>query len=74
MASQSVETVQYNALVALVSHLVSLECGVPVQHFTDGFRTNHEARRPVFFSFRMFSDVSSKQKMMMSRTNIVRSC
>ena len=33
--------VQYNALV---SHLVSMERRVPVQHFFDGFRTSHEAQ------------------------------
>jgi pyruvate/2-oxoacid:ferredoxin oxidoreductase alpha subunit len=32
--------VQYNALL---SHLVSMERRVPVQHFFDGFRTSHEA-------------------------------
>lgn len=41
LASESVEMVQYNALVA---HLVSMERRVPVQHFFDGFRTSHEAR------------------------------
>jgi pyruvate/2-oxoacid:ferredoxin oxidoreductase alpha subunit len=40
LASESVEMVQYNALVA---HLVSMERRVPVQHFFDGFRTSHEA-------------------------------
>ena len=40
LASESVEMVQYNALV---SHLVSMERRVPVQHFFDGFRTSHEA-------------------------------
>ena len=41
LASESVEMVQYNALVA---HLVSMERRVPVQHFFDGFRTSHEVR------------------------------
>lgn len=41
LASESVEMVQYNALV---SHLVSMERRVPVQHFFDGFRTSHEVR------------------------------
>ncbi|CAK9099419.1 unnamed protein product [Durusdinium trenchii] len=43
LASESVEMVQYNALVA---HLVSMERRVPVQHFFDGFRTSHEDTRP----------------------------
>jgi pyruvate/2-oxoacid:ferredoxin oxidoreductase alpha subunit len=40
LASESVEMVQYNALV---SPLVSMERRVTVQHFFDGFRTSHEA-------------------------------
>ena len=42
LASESVEMVQYNALV---SHLVSMERRVPVQHFFDGFRTSHEVNK-----------------------------
>lgn len=42
LASESVEMVQYNALVA---HLVSMERRVPVQHFFDGFRTSHEVNK-----------------------------
>eukprot|EP00928_Gymnodinium_smaydae_P030133 TRINITY_DN2247_c0_g1_i2.p1 TRINITY_DN2247_c0_g1~~TRINITY_DN2247_c0_g1_i2.p1 ORF type:complete len:1896 (+),score=381.74 TRINITY_DN2247_c0_g1_i2:84-5690(+) len=42
LASESVEMVQYNALIA---HLVSMECRVPVQHFFDGFRTSHEVNK-----------------------------
>lgn len=45
LASESVEMVQYNALVA---HLVSMERRVPVQHFFDGFRTSHEVGLPCF--------------------------
>eukprot|EP00930_Biecheleria_cincta_P027746 TRINITY_DN19429_c0_g2_i1.p1 TRINITY_DN19429_c0_g2~~TRINITY_DN19429_c0_g2_i1.p1 ORF type:complete len:1904 (+),score=358.79 TRINITY_DN19429_c0_g2_i1:352-5712(+) len=42
LASESVEMVQHNALVA---HLVSMERRIPVQHFFDGFRTSHEVNK-----------------------------
>eukprot|EP00405_Crypthecodinium_cohnii_P031449 CAMPEP_0206519954 /NCGR_PEP_ID=MMETSP0324_2-20121206/65490_1 /ASSEMBLY_ACC=CAM_ASM_000836 /TAXON_ID=2866 /ORGANISM="Crypthecodinium cohnii, Strain Seligo" /LENGTH=883 /DNA_ID=CAMNT_0054013617 /DNA_START=34 /DNA_END=2681 /DNA_ORIENTATION=+ len=38
-ASETVEMIQYHALI---SHLVTMECRVPIQHFFDGFRTSHE--------------------------------
>eukprot|EP00933_Yihiella_yeosuensis_P073880 TRINITY_DN8266_c1_g3_i1.p1 TRINITY_DN8266_c1_g3~~TRINITY_DN8266_c1_g3_i1.p1 ORF type:complete len:1881 (-),score=449.35 TRINITY_DN8266_c1_g3_i1:199-5841(-) len=42
LASESVEQCQYNAMLA---HLVSMECRIPVQHFFDGFRTSHEVNK-----------------------------
>ena len=42
LASESVEMAQVNAIV---SHLVSMERRVPVQHFFDGFRTSHEVNK-----------------------------
>ncbi|CAE7360615.1 unnamed protein product, partial [Symbiodinium pilosum] len=42
LASESVEMAQVNGLV---SHLVSMERRVPVQHFFDGFRTSHEVNK-----------------------------
>ncbi|CAJ1376806.1 unnamed protein product [Effrenium voratum] len=42
LASESVEMAQVNALV---SHLVTMERRVPVQHFFDGFRTSHEVNK-----------------------------
>ncbi|CAE8721954.1 unnamed protein product [Polarella glacialis] len=48
LASESVEMVQYNALLA---HLVSMERRVPVQHFFDGFRTSHEVNKVNLISY-----------------------
>mmetsp|Transcript_117427 Transcript_117427/g.377184 ORF Transcript_117427/g.377184 Transcript_117427/m.377184 type:complete len:1875 (+) Transcript_117427:88-5712(+) len=42
LASESVEMAQCHALI---SHLVSMERRVPVQHFFDGFRTSHEVNK-----------------------------
>eukprot|EP00927_Polykrikos_kofoidii_P046141 TRINITY_DN40337_c0_g1_i1.p1 TRINITY_DN40337_c0_g1~~TRINITY_DN40337_c0_g1_i1.p1 ORF type:complete len:1902 (+),score=402.20 TRINITY_DN40337_c0_g1_i1:435-5708(+) len=48
LASESVEMVQYHALIA---HLVSMERRVPVQHFFDGFRTSHEVDKVTLLDY-----------------------
>ncbi|CAE7795397.1 PFOR, partial [Symbiodinium necroappetens] len=53
LASESVEMVQYNALVA---HLVSMERRVPVQHFFDGFRTSHEVNKVKLVDYKTMKD------------------
>ncbi|OLQ00553.1 Pyruvate dehydrogenase [NADP(+)], mitochondrial [Symbiodinium microadriaticum] len=54
LASESVEMVQYNALV--VAHLVSMERRVPVQHFFDGFRTSHEVNKVKLVDYKTMKD------------------
>ena len=54
MASETVEMAQYGALL---SHLVTMETRVPVQHFFDGFRTSHEVNKVKLLNYDTIKDL-----------------
>ena len=42
---------------ALLSHLVTMETRVPVQHFFDGFRTSHEVNKVKLLNYDTIKDL-----------------